>query len=43
MTISPGSSKRKGGKDDRKPRGVCWNCGEKGHYKDKCPKAVKNG
>ena len=20
------------------PRGVCWNCGEKGHYKDKCPK-----
>ena len=20
------------------PHGVCWNCGEKGHYKDKCPK-----
>jgi hypothetical protein len=19
-------------------QGVCWNCGEKGHYKDKCPK-----
>ena len=29
------------------PRGVCWNCGEKGHYKDKCPKpstsAVETG
>lgn len=21
-----------------RPKGVCWNCGEKGHYKNKCPK-----
>jgi hypothetical protein len=21
---------------------VCWNCGEKGHFKDKCPKPVKD-
>ena len=31
------SSKGKG----KFPRGVCWNCGEKGHYKDKCPKPAK--
>jgi len=22
-------------------RGICWNCGEKGHFKNKCPKPVK--
>ena len=26
------------GRFERKPRGVCWNCGDKGHFKDKCPK-----
>jgi len=26
------------GRFKRKSRGVCWNCGEKGHFKDKCPK-----
>ena len=30
------------GKKDRKPRGVCWNCGDKGHYKDKCTKPAKD-
>ena len=25
-------------KFEKKPQGVCWNCGEKGHFKDKCPK-----
>jgi hypothetical protein len=35
------SWKGKGGKGDHKPRGVCWNCGDKGHYKDKCPKPAK--
>jgi hypothetical protein len=30
------------GKKERKPRGVCWNCGEKGHFKDKCPKPMKD-
>ena len=27
----------KGEKDD-----TCWNCSEKGHYKDKCPKPNKS-
>ena len=35
------SSSRKG-KKDQKPHGVCWNCGDKGHYKDKCPKPAKD-
>jgi hypothetical protein len=26
----------------RKPKGECWNCGEKGHYQDKCPSPLKN-
>ena len=34
-------SSRKG-KKDQKPCGVCWNCGDKGHYKDKCPKPAKD-
>jgi hypothetical protein len=25
-----------------KPHEVCWNCGDKGHFKDKCPKLVKD-
>ena len=34
------SSEKSSGKKkfERKPKGVCWNCGEKGHFKDKCPK-----
>jgi hypothetical protein len=35
-------SSGKGKRFERKPRGVCWNCGEKGHFKDKCPKPVKS-
>jgi Zinc knuckle len=43
MAVNPGSSKGKGGKGGtRKPRGKCWNCGEKGHFKDKCPKPSKS-
>jgi hypothetical protein len=34
--MAVGSGKAKG--KTKYPRGVCWNCGEKGHYKDKCPK-----
>jgi Zinc knuckle len=30
------------GKEEHKPRGVCWNCGEKGHFKDKCPNPAKD-
>ena len=37
--MSSGKSNGKG-RFERKPHGVCWNCGEKGHFKDKCPKPV---
>lgn len=41
--MAVGSSRGKGRfKGDRKPRGACWNCGEKGHFKDKCPKPLKS-
>ena len=31
-----------GGKGKKPKRdSSCWNCGEKGHYKDKCPKPPK--
>jgi Zinc knuckle len=36
MAASSSSKKEKGKK--KYPRGVCWNCGDPGHYKDKCPK-----
>ena len=35
------SWKAKGEKGERKPKGVCWNCEKKGHYKHKCPKPTK--
>jgi hypothetical protein len=38
LSLSSGKGKR----FQRKPHGVCWNCGEKGYYKDKCPKPVKS-
>ena len=33
--MAVGSGKGKG--KAKYPRGVCWNCGKKGHYKNKCP------
>ena len=30
-----------GGKRKAKPKGACWNCGEVGHLKSKCPKPKK--
>jgi len=27
--------------DARKIKGACWNCGEKGHHRAKCPKPLK--
>ena len=43
MAVNPSSSKGKGSKGGaRKPQGVCWNCGEAGYYKDKCPKPKVN-
>lgn len=35
LAVTPGKGKSK------KPRGVCWNCREKGHFKDKCDKPLK--
>jgi hypothetical protein len=39
MAVNP-SQKRKHGHSDCKPH-VCWNCGEAGHFCDKCPKMKK--
>jgi hypothetical protein len=42
MAVGSGSYKGKGKSTEKKfPRGVCWNCGEKGHFKDKCTKPAK--
>ena len=38
MAASSSSGKGKG--KPKYPRGVCWNCGKKRHYKDKCPDPV---
>jgi Pol polyprotein, beta-barrel domain len=32
------SGNGKGRSFDCKPKGTCWNCGDKGHYRNKCPK-----
>ena len=38
MAVNPSSSKGKGSKGGvKKVQGVCWSCGETGHFKDKCP------
>lgn len=37
LAVVPDKSKGK----ECKLHGVCWNCGEKGHYKNKCPKPKK--
>jgi hypothetical protein len=36
------SSNGKGKHSECKPCGVCWNCEEKGHFKDECPKPAKS-
>ena len=42
MVVNPGSLKTKGGKGGaKKPQGECWNCGDTGHYKNKCLKPLK--
>jgi hypothetical protein len=32
-----------GGRNHKFPRGTCWGCGDKGHFRDKCPKKSKDG
>ena len=41
MTASSSKGGKAGGRNHRFPRGTCWNCGDKGHFKDKCPKPQK--
>jgi len=41
LSVTQGQSSRGKGGPRRFPRGVCWNCGEKGHFKDKCLKPAK--
>jgi len=44
LAVTPGSSKGKNGKGGGggKKNVTCWNCGEKGHFKNKCPKPAKS-
>jgi gag-polypeptide of LTR copia-type/Zinc knuckle len=39
LVATPGTGKDKS--KFRKQKGACWNCGEKGHLKSKCPKPKK--
>ena len=42
MAVNPGSLKSKGGKGGaKKSWGKCWNCGDTGYYRNKCPKPPK--
>ena len=41
MAVSTSANKGKG-KPKKYPWGVCWNCGSKDHYKDKCPEPSKS-
>ena len=37
MAVGLSSGKGKGKGKTKYPCGVCWNCGSKDHYKNKCP------
>jgi len=41
LSVTQGQSSRGKGGPHRFLCGVCWNCGEKGHFKDKCLKPAK--
>jgi len=41
MSASSLRGGKAGGRNHKFPRGTCWNCGDKGHFKDKCPKFQK--
>jgi len=41
LSVTQGQSLRGKGVPCRFLHGVCWNCGEKRHFKDKCPKPAK--
>ena len=41
LSVTQGQLPKGKGGSCKLPRGVCWNCGEKGHFKNKCPKSTK--
>ena len=41
LSVTQGQSSKKKGGSCKLPHGVCWNCGEKGHFKNECPKPMK--
>jgi hypothetical protein len=43
MYASSSRGRKAGGMNHKFPRGTCWGCGDKGHFRDKCPKKLKDG
>jgi len=43
MSASLSKGGKAGGRNHKFPRGTCWGCGDKGHFRDKCPKKLKDG
>jgi hypothetical protein len=43
MYASSSRGGKAGGRNHKFPRGTCWGCGDKGHFRDKCPKKSKDG
>jgi hypothetical protein len=43
MTASSSKGGKAGGRNHKFPCGTCWGCGDKGHFRDKCPKKSKDG
>ena len=43
MSASSSKGGKAGGHNHKFPCGTCWGCGDKGHFRDKCPKKSKDG
>jgi hypothetical protein len=43
MYASSSRGRKAGGMNHKFPRSTCWGCGDKGHFRDKCPKKSKDG
>ena len=41
LSVTQGQFLKGKGRPRKLPHGVCWNCGKKGHFKNKCPKLIK--
>jgi len=42
MSASLSKGGKAGGCNHKFPCGTCWGCGDKGHFRDKCPKKLKD-